>query len=97
MTISFNLSNLKEAEELDPSEIDLQVLCSEMGASKKGKFGPFGLLALASHDLTEQTAIFFRVFQNKGRYFVLMCSDQSRLVFCSNSIIYLYLKHGIVG
>ncbi|XP_076944732.1 beta-fructofuranosidase, insoluble isoenzyme CWINV3-like [Bidens hawaiensis] len=78
VAISFKLSNLKEAEELDPSGIDLQLLCSEMGASKKGKFGPFGLLALASHDLTEQTAIFFRVFQNKGRYFVLMCSDQSR-------------------
>ncbi|KAK1438291.1 hypothetical protein QVD17_04098 [Tagetes erecta] len=77
-TISFKLTNLEEAEELDPSGIDPQVLCSDMNASKKGKFGPFGLLALASHDLTEQTAIFFRVFQNNGKYTVVMCSDQSR-------------------
>ncbi|KAI3713756.1 hypothetical protein L1987_72342 [Smallanthus sonchifolius] len=75
--ISFKLTNLEEAENLDPSGIDPQLLCSEMGASTNGKFGPFGLLALASNDLTEQTAIFFRVFQNNGRYFVLMCSDQS--------------------
>ncbi|KAF5753915.1 putative glycosidase [Helianthus annuus] len=76
--LSFKLNNLEEAEKLDPSGVDPQLVCSEMDASKKGKFGPFGLLALASHDLTEQTAIFFRVFQNNGRYIVLMCSDQSR-------------------
>ncbi|KAI3812561.1 hypothetical protein L1987_17272 [Smallanthus sonchifolius] len=76
--ISFKLTNLEVAEELDPSGIDPQLICSKMDASKKGKFGPFGLLALASHDLTEQTAIFFRVFQNNGRHFVLMCSDQSQ-------------------
>ncbi|KAI3812560.1 hypothetical protein L1987_17271 [Smallanthus sonchifolius] len=76
--ISFKLTNLEEAENLDPSGIDPHLFCSEMGASTKGKFGPFGLLALASNDLTEQTAIFFRVFQNNGRYFALMCSDQSR-------------------
>ncbi|KAI3728139.1 hypothetical protein L6452_16769 [Arctium lappa] len=77
--ISFKLSNLEEAEELDPSWIeDPQLTCSKKDASNKGKFGPFGLLALASNDLTEQTAIFFRVFKNNGRYIVLMCSDQSR-------------------
>ncbi|XP_076927757.1 beta-fructofuranosidase, insoluble isoenzyme CWINV3-like isoform X2 [Bidens hawaiensis] len=78
VTISFKLSNLEEAEKLNPSGIDPQLICSKMDASKKGKFGPFGLLALASHDLTEQTAVFFRVFQNNGQYVVLMCSDQSR-------------------
>ncbi|KAJ0898101.1 putative glycosidase [Helianthus annuus] len=76
--ISFKLTNLEEAEILDPSRLDPQLICSEMDASKKGIFGPFGLLAFASHDLTEQTAIFFRVFQHNGRYIVLMCSDQSR-------------------
>ncbi|KAD3641776.1 hypothetical protein E3N88_31000 [Mikania micrantha] len=76
--ISFKLANLDEAEKLDPSGIDPQLICSQMDASMKGKFGPFGLLALASHDLIEKTAIFFRVFQNNERYIVLMCSDQSR-------------------
>ncbi|KAI3501675.1 hypothetical protein L1887_29629 [Cichorium endivia] len=76
--ISFKLANLEEVEELDPSWVDPQVICSEKDASKKGKFGPFGLLALASSDLSEQTAIFFRVFRKNGRYVVLMCSDQSR-------------------
>ncbi|CAH1415093.1 unnamed protein product [Lactuca virosa] len=76
--ISFKLSNLEEVEELDPSWDDPQLICTESDASKKGKFGPFGLLALASNDLTEQTAIFFRVFQKNGRYVVVMCSDQSR-------------------
>ncbi|KAI3501676.1 hypothetical protein L1887_29630 [Cichorium endivia] len=76
--ISFKLANLEEAEELDPSWVDPQLICTEKDASKKGKFGPFGLLALASNDLTEQTAIFFRVFRKNGRYVVVMCSDQSR-------------------
>ncbi|XP_023768664.1 beta-fructofuranosidase, insoluble isoenzyme CWINV3 [Lactuca sativa] len=77
--ISFKLANLEDAEEMDASWVDdPQVICSENDASKKGKFGPFGLLALASNDLAEQTAVFFRVFQKNGRYVVVMCSDQSR-------------------
>jgi len=82
--ISFKLSNLEEAEELDPSWTDPQLLCSEMGVSSKGKYGPFGLLALASDDLTEQTAIFFRVFSSHGKYVVLMCSDQRRSSISNN-------------
>ncbi|KAI3728140.1 hypothetical protein L6452_16770 [Arctium lappa] len=77
--ISFKLSNLEEAEEWDPSWMDdKQFISIKKDAPNKGKFGPFGLLALASKDLTEQTAVFFRVFRNKGRYVVVMCSDQSR-------------------
>ncbi|XP_071733737.1 beta-fructofuranosidase, insoluble isoenzyme CWINV1-like [Rutidosis leptorrhynchoides] len=77
--ISFKLENLDEAEVLDTSSVDPQALCTERGASSKGAFGPFGLLAMASKDLDEQTAIFFRVYQNNnGRYVVLMCSDLSR-------------------
>ena len=78
MTISFKLPNLEDAEELDPNLVDPQLICTEYDASKKGKFGPFGILALASDDLTEQTSIFFRVFQKNGRFVVVMCSDQSR-------------------
>nr|XP_043607074.1 fructan 6-exohydrolase-like [Erigeron canadensis] len=78
VTISFKLTSLEEAEELDQSWSDPQLICSGMDASKKGKLGPFGLLALASNDLSELTAIFFRIFQKEGQYVVLMCSDQSR-------------------
>nr|XP_043627331.1 beta-fructofuranosidase, insoluble isoenzyme CWINV1-like [Erigeron canadensis] len=79
VTISFKLENLEEAEVVDTSSADPQALCTERGASSKGAFGPFGVLAMASKDLEEQTAIFFRVFQNQnGRYSVLMCSDLSR-------------------
>ncbi|GJU78168.1 uncharacterized mitochondrial protein-like protein [Tanacetum coccineum] len=85
VTISFKLEDLKEAEVLDTTSVDPQTLCTERGASSKGAFGPFGLLAMASKDLEEQTAIFFRVFQNQnGRYSVLMCSDLSRSTVRSN-------------
>ncbi|KAA0064503.1 beta-fructofuranosidase, insoluble isoenzyme CWINV1-like isoform X2 [Cucumis melo var. makuwa] len=78
--ISFRLSGLKEAEEMNSSWNDPQLLCKENNkALWKGAIGPFGLLVLASKDLTEQTAVYFRVFRNQyDKYVVLMCSDQSR-------------------
>ncbi|TYJ29844.1 hypothetical protein E1A91_A06G094100v1 [Gossypium mustelinum] len=76
--VSFNSSNLKEADLLDPSWVDPQLLCSQKTASVGGNIGPFGILVLASKDLTEQTSIFFRVFRSNEKYVVLMCSDQSR-------------------
>ncbi|XP_023768670.1 beta-fructofuranosidase, insoluble isoenzyme CWINV3 [Lactuca sativa] len=76
--ISFKFDNLEEAEELDPSLVDPKLICAKYHATKQGKFGPFGLLALASNDLTEQTAIYFRIFKKNGRYVVVMCSDQSQ-------------------
>ncbi|XP_076924099.1 beta-fructofuranosidase, insoluble isoenzyme CWINV6-like [Bidens hawaiensis] len=77
--ISFKLDNLKEAEVLDTSSVNPQTLCTERDATSVGAFGPFGLLAMASKNLKEQTAIFFRVFRNQNRgYSVLMCNDLSR-------------------
>ncbi|XP_038898883.1 beta-fructofuranosidase, insoluble isoenzyme CWINV1-like [Benincasa hispida] len=77
--ISFRLSGLKEAEEMNVSWIDPQLLCKENKAVGKGTIGPFGLLVLASKDLTEHTAVYFRVFRKQyDKYVVLMCSDQSR-------------------
>ena len=82
--ISFKLEGLttEDAEDLDTASANPQALCTELGASSKGAFGPFGLLAMASKDREEQTAIFFRVFydQKINRYSVLMCSDLSRFV-----------------
>ncbi|XP_010262081.1 PREDICTED: beta-fructofuranosidase, insoluble isoenzyme CWINV1 [Nelumbo nucifera] len=76
--VSFDLSKLEKAEVMNPSWVNPQLLCSKKGASVKGGIGPFGLLVLASKDMKEQTAIFFRVFKDGKRYVVLMCSDQSR-------------------
>ncbi|XVF35327.1 hypothetical protein REPUB_Repub18cG0136000 [Reevesia pubescens] len=76
--VSFDLPNLKEAEVMNTSWVDPELLCSQKKASVRGKAGPFGLLVLASKGLTEQTAIFFRIFRNHDKYVVLMCSDQSR-------------------
>ncbi|XP_043720624.1 beta-fructofuranosidase, insoluble isoenzyme CWINV1-like [Telopea speciosissima] len=76
--VSFALSTLEKAENMDPSWKNPQLLCSQKGASVKGSIGPFGLLVLASEGLEEQTSIFFRVFKDQEKYVVLMCSDQSR-------------------
>ncbi|KAK4274570.1 hypothetical protein QN277_017770 [Acacia crassicarpa] len=76
--VLFELSEIKNAEEIDPTKVDPQILCSEEDASKSGTIGPFGLSALASEDKTEQTEIFFRIYKAPNRYVGLMCSDQSR-------------------
>ncbi|KAH1114018.1 hypothetical protein J1N35_007396 [Gossypium stocksii] len=76
--ISFKISDFEKAEVLNPSWTNPQLLCSQKGASVKGGFGPFGLLVLASKGLTENTAVFFRIFKGQNKYVVLMCSDQSR-------------------
>ncbi|XP_059638471.1 beta-fructofuranosidase, insoluble isoenzyme CWINV1-like [Cornus florida] len=76
--IAFEITEFEKAEVLDPSWTNPQVLCSQKGASVKGGLGPFGLLVLASKNLQEYTAVFFRVFKGQSKYVVLMCSDQSR-------------------
>ncbi|KAI9118663.1 hypothetical protein K1719_010995 [Acacia pycnantha] len=76
--VLFKLSEIENAEEIDPTKVDPQILCSEEDASKSGTIGPFGLSALASKDKTEQTSIFFRIYKAPNRYVGLMCSDQSR-------------------
>ncbi|GFP99340.1 beta-fructofuranosidase insoluble isoenzyme cwinv1 [Phtheirospermum japonicum] len=76
--VSFRLPNLEGVELINSdSLVDPRLLCSQMNASANGVFGPFGLLVLASEDLTEKTAVFFRIFKSDGKYVVLMCSDQS--------------------
>ena len=66
---------------MDTHSVDPQLLCSKKSAAVSSKVGPFGLLIFATKDLTEHTAVFFRIFRDRNRYVVLMCSDQSRFVF----------------
>ncbi|GMJ15754.1 ARABIDOPSIS THALIANA CELL WALL INVERTASE 1 [Hibiscus trionum] len=76
--IMFELPELEEAEFMDTNLVDPQLICDKQDSSVTGKYGPFGLLALATKDLTERTAIFFRVFRGDKGYVVLMCSEQKR-------------------
>ncbi|XVE70906.1 hypothetical protein DITRI_Ditri10aG0107700 [Diplodiscus trichospermus] len=76
--IMFELPELEEAEFMNSDWMDPQLICDREDSSVTGRFGPFGLLALATKDLTEQTAIFFRVFRRHKGYVVLMCSEQRR-------------------
>ncbi|XP_056698531.1 beta-fructofuranosidase, insoluble isoenzyme CWINV3 isoform X2 [Spinacia oleracea] len=76
--VSFELTNLEDAEEMEPSWNDPQLICAQKNAAEEGKFGPFGLRVLASNNSTEETVVFFRVFKNHTRHIVLMCNDLSR-------------------
>lgn len=80
--MAFDVSCLDKAEPFDPKYIyDAQALCKIKGAAVKGGVGPFGLYVLASSDLRERTAVFFRVFKSENKHMVLMCNDPTRCVF----------------
>ncbi|TVU29873.1 hypothetical protein EJB05_21462, partial [Eragrostis curvula] len=78
--VSFEVSSLAKAEPFDPAySDDAQKLCGVKGADVKGGVGPFGLWVLASADLQEKTAVFFRVFKDGyGKPKVLMCTDPTK-------------------
>ncbi|KAL4564760.1 hypothetical protein LXL04_028831 [Taraxacum kok-saghyz] len=75
--VTFSLLNLSEAYLLK-EVVDPQLLCTKYNVSVSGSLGPFGLLILASKDLREYTAVFFRVFRVNNSFHLLMCADQSR-------------------
>uniref|UniRef100_A0ACD5XBQ5 Uncharacterized protein n=1 Tax=Avena sativa TaxID=4498 RepID=A0ACD5XBQ5_AVESA len=80
--VSFAAMDLDKAEPFDPAwrGVDAQTVCAARGADVKGGVGPFGLWVLASDELKERTAVFFRVFKGEGdgKHAVLMCNDPSR-------------------
>ena len=78
--MTFEISSLEKAEPFDPAyDDDAQKLCGVKGADVKGGVGPFGLWVLASADLQEKTAVFFRVFKDgHGKPKVLMCTDPTK-------------------
>ncbi|KAG5556537.1 hypothetical protein RHGRI_006963 [Rhododendron griersonianum] len=81
--VTFTFPSLDKAEKFDPSwaAMDAEQLCSHKGSTNKGGVGPFGLLTLASKDLSEYTPVFFRVFRGEeDKHVVLMCSDATRLI-----------------
>ncbi|KAJ3675113.1 hypothetical protein LUZ60_004155 [Juncus effusus] len=74
--VTFDVSSLDKSEPFDPKYInDAQALCAIKGADVKGGVGPFGLYVLATSELLEKTAVFFRIFKAENKYMVLMCSD----------------------
>ncbi|KAI3995528.1 hypothetical protein MKX01_023273 [Papaver californicum] len=76
--VTFRIPSLEHAEPFDPKWVDAERLCGEKDASVSGGIGPFGLLTLASSDLQEYTAVFFRIFKSNDKYKVLMCSGGIR-------------------
>lgn len=78
--VSFEVSSLEKVEPFDPAFVnDAQKLCGIKGADVKGGVGPFGLWVLASANLEEKTAVFFRVFKDGyGKPVVLMCTDPTK-------------------
>nr|CCV19962.1 beta-fructofuranosidase, insoluble isoenzyme IVR1.2_1A [Triticum aestivum] len=58
---AFVIKNLEKAEKFDTAwQTDAQGLCKKLNSHVKGGVGPFGLWLLASDDLKERTAVFFR-------------------------------------
>nr|QUJ17881.1 cell wall invertase 1 [Hemerocallis fulva] len=78
--VEFELTmSLNRAEPFDQNWLlDPPKLCRERGPSVHGGLGAFGLLVLASDNLEEHTAVYFRVFNTGGNYAVLMCTDQRK-------------------
>ncbi|CAB87665.1 Beta-fructofuranosidase, insoluble isoenzyme CWINV6 [Arabidopsis thaliana] len=76
--VTFNLPFLENNPEiLDADQVDDATLF-DRDSSVGCVYGPFGLLALASSDLSEQTAIFFKVIRRGNGYAVVMCSSEKR-------------------
>lgn len=77
--VVFFFPSLDKAERFDSSwdHIDAQELCSRKGSAVQGGLGPFGLLTLASEKLEEYTPVFFRIFEDKNKHKILLCSDAS--------------------
>ncbi|WOL02304.1 cell wall invertase [Canna indica] len=77
--VTFEISGLEKAEPFDPSwATDAEALCGRKRADVKGGVGPFGLHVLASAELEETTAVFFRIFKAEHKHVVLMCHDPTR-------------------
>uniref|UniRef100_A0A1J3CC22 Beta-fructofuranosidase, insoluble isoenzyme CWINV6 n=1 Tax=Noccaea caerulescens TaxID=107243 RepID=A0A1J3CC22_NOCCA len=76
--VSFDLPIWEDNPQiLDSDQVDDAVLF-DRDSMVRCVYGPFGLLALASSDLTEQTAIFFKIIRRGNGYSVIMGSDEKK-------------------
>ncbi|KAE8692524.1 Beta-fructofuranosidase, insoluble isoenzyme CWINV4 [Hibiscus syriacus] len=73
--VSFYIPTLDKAEPFNPNWKNAEDLCANKGSKVEGGVGPFGLFTLASKNLEEYTAVFFRVFKSSKNHVVLLCSD----------------------
>lgn len=72
---------LEQAEVLESNWTNPEEMANQSGSSAKTGVGPFGLLVLASKNIEEYTAIFFRIFKKNDKFVVLMGCDQKRYYF----------------
>lgn len=76
--VSFDLPIWEDSPQtMDSDQVDDAVLF-DRDSIVRCVYGPFGLIALASSDLTEQTAIFFKIIRRGNGYSVIMGSDEKK-------------------
>ncbi|CAF1786671.1 unnamed protein product [Brassica oleracea] len=76
--VTFDLPVLEgNPQVLDSDHVDDAVLFGR-DSSVGCVYGPFGLLALATSDLSEHTAIFFKIIRRGNGYSVVMGSDENK-------------------
>lgn len=76
--MTFDLPVLEDNPRIRDSTHVADAVLFNRGNSLGCVCGPFGLLALASNDLSEQTAIFFKIIRRGNGYSVIMGSDENR-------------------
>ncbi|KAJ8557798.1 hypothetical protein K7X08_004564 [Anisodus acutangulus] len=78
ISFSIPMATLEQAEVLESNSTDPQEIANQSGSSTNTGVGPFGLLVLASNNIEEYTAVFFRIFKKNDKFVVLMGCDQKR-------------------
>ncbi|XP_049365732.1 beta-fructofuranosidase, insoluble isoenzyme CWINV3-like [Solanum verrucosum] len=78
ISFSIPIAVLEQAEVLESSWTNPQEIANKSGSSANTGVGPFGLLVLASNNIEEYTAIFFRIFKKNDKFVALMGCDQKR-------------------
>lgn len=76
--MTFDLPGLKDNSHILDSDQASDAVLFNRESSVGCVYGPFGLLALASNDLSEETAIFFKIIRRGNGYSVIMGSDEKK-------------------
>ncbi|KAK4375307.1 hypothetical protein RND71_005984 [Anisodus tanguticus] len=78
ISFSISMAMLEQAEMVESNLTNPQEIANQSGSSTNTGVGPFGLLVLASNNIEEYTAVFFRIFKKNDKFVVLMGCDQKR-------------------